>query len=266
MPFEALNIELPEDNAVGIFGKPGMGKTVFAERVHEAQTGYSIFINTMWRARQGKEASTGPFVRRLDDEAAKLFSARGKLVLNTDEPEVVTDAIVYLEQVFETGEYGKCRVFVDECDTFARCYQNDPKKNAIVRLFSKDRNRHLLGACIAQNRSGMVSATIKKNCGAYFIFRLDSGEWDDACHDYGLRLELPKYWCYHYDAGGLALIDPAGNRKVVKAIPTVPTDPDDIHEQDLTEEENHDRDNPQPGESNPPAEEMGPPDEKDDKT
>jgi len=167
--------ELPEDGSTLFVGIPGCGKTYRAMQLHDTIPEYSIFFNTM-----SKDYGSSPRVKKLDDEAIKKMNECGKLTIDTDDPPTVQSCIEYFEKFWDRKQYGPLRVFIDETDEFARCYSHD---SPVERVFTKDRNRGILGVAICQSHSGQISAIIKKNAHAYFIWRLHPGEFAE----YGQR-------------------------------------------------------------------------------
>ncbi|MGQ9573550.1 MAG: hypothetical protein ACUVV3_10300 [Dehalococcoidia bacterium] len=168
--------ELPDDGATLFVGIPGCGKTYRAMAIHDSIYEYSVFFNTM-----RKDYSRSPRVRRLDDEAIKkLNQPPYKLTVDEDDPEAVAKWIEFFERVWDRSRMGILRLWFDETDEFARCYSHD---SPVERVFTKDRNRGILGVAICQSHSGQISAIIKKNAHAYYIWRLHPGEFAE----YGQR-------------------------------------------------------------------------------
>jgi hypothetical protein len=169
-------IELPEDGSTLMVGIPGCGKTYTAMiHGHDERPEYSVFFNTM-----RKSYGSSPRVTKLDDEAIKKMNEAGHITVDTDEPEIVQKWIEYFEAVWNRSTMGPLRVYIDETDEYARCYSHD---SPVERVFTKDRNRGILGVAICQSHSGQISAIIKKNAHAYFVWRLHPGEFAE----YGQR-------------------------------------------------------------------------------
>ena len=166
--------ELPDDGATLFVGIPGCGKTYRAMQLHDDIPEYSIFFNTM-----KKDYGRSPRVTKLDDEAIKKMNEGGKLTVDEDDPEKVKAWIEYFEKFWDRS-YGPLRMWFDETDEFARCYSHD---SPVERVFTKDRNKGILGVAICQSHSGQISAIIKKNAHSYFIWRLHPGEFAE----YGQR-------------------------------------------------------------------------------
>jgi len=245
--------DLPEDGATLFVGIPGCGKTYRAMQLHDTIPEYSIFFNTM-----SKDYGSSPRVKKLDDEAIKKMNETGKLTIDTDDPPTVQSCIEYFERFWDRKQYGPLRVFIDETDEFARCYSHD---SPVERVFTKDRNKGILGVAICQSHSGQISAIIKKNAHAYFIWRLHPGEFAEyGQRFYGLPENLPvnpKAFSpyYRYSLGKLFYSPTEGSESPVTV------EGEEESEEDDDEEVEGDgvsaEDNPTEGEELPKPSEVG---------
>ena len=253
--------DLPEDGATLMVGIPGCGKTYRAFELHNTIPEYSVFFNTMLKKPHYTPNDNAPRVKRLDDEAIKKLNDTGKLTIDTDDVAEVEKWLDYFE-AFWSREYGPLRVFFDETDEFAGCWDR-AKENRVARVFTKDRNKGILGVAICQSHSGQVSAIIKKNAHCYFLWRLHPGEFDEYGKYYGLPLNPPvnpgDFSPYHrYALGHLFYTETEGNERPVQA---------DGETEEALEDDNDDEevegdgvsaeDNPAEGEELPKPSETG---------
>jgi len=224
--------DLPADGATLMVGIPGCGKTYRAFEMHNTIPEYSIMFNTMLKPPHYTPNDNAPRVKKLDDEAIKKLNETGKLTIDTDDVGEVEKWLDYVEG-FWGREYGPLRIWFDETDEFAGCWDR-AKENRVARVFTKDRNKGILGVAICQSHSGQVSAIIKKNAHAYFIWRLHPGEFSEYGERfYGLPQNPPvnpgdfsPY--YRYSLGHLFYTEKEGVER-----PIAPEGEDDEEDEDV---------------------------------
>ena len=240
--------DLPPDGSTFVAGMPGTSKSFVLMKIFDSRRECGIFINP-----RRKRYSIGPYISKFDDNAIALFNQTGRFVIDTSDISEVEEMLEYFHKVWDLKN-GCLRCYIDEAPGFAPMYE---RGTVLEKLFAEWRNEGLLGVSIQQLLTNQTSTNIRKCSQARLIMTLDIGEYETFAKAYGLPENAPLYHYYRYQLASLYICIPHG------IFPEITYEERPIfvaktHFGNEQPEENHDRDNPQPGESNP-AVEVGPP-------